>query len=230
MAIIRTWSGDGLSPTTLTTSSAGPGDTVFSSIVGSLTIENSGGRAPRIRLPDAAAIKRVHWWPLHGTPLTTYTVRWYLTLGGYPDAEITLAKGQASGSGDKWSVRLTTAGVARIRDDGAGVVRWTGGTALPLNKPIRFELVVNGTSVNLSLFSGDTENSLGTATTTLNDSAIDELRFGTNSSTATNGMTYDDIAFHSVAAAHGPAGTPGQVHTHFIHNGTSWVAQDVSFL
>ena len=90
--------------------------------------------------------------------------------------------------------------------------------------------MVNGTSVNLSLFSGDTENSLGTATTTLNDSAIDELRFGTNSSTATNGMTYDDIAFHSVAAAHGPAGIPGQVHTHFIHNGTSWMAQDVSFL
>ena len=51
MATIVTWSGDGLAPGTLTTASAGTGDTAPTAVLGTVkpTIESAGTRAPRIR-------------------------------------------------------------------------------------------------------------------------------------------------------------------------------------
>ena len=230
VVITQKWQGDGLTAGTLTTSSAGTDDTPFSTVTGSLTIEDAGRRSPRILLPDTASVKRVHWWPLATDPLDTYALRWYQTFGAYPSSEISLAQGLIGGGADKWSIRMTSTGFLRVRDDAASIVLWTSTTALLLNQPIRFELIVDGVDATSSMYKGDVANSLDSATLTLSDVAIDELRLGVNSAIATNAITYDDIAFHSKAVSHGAAGLPAQVHTHFRYNGTEWVPQDVSFL
>ncbi len=226
----RKWQGDGLSAGSLTTASAGPGDTAFTTVLGSLTIENAGNRTPRILLPNAAAVKRVHWWPLDSAPLTAYAVRWYQTFGGYSASEIVIAQGLIGGGSDKWTVRLSASGNLRLRDDANATIPWTSGVALPLNQSIRFEVVVNGSDVTLAAYRGDTSMTLASTTTTLTSSGIDELRFGTLSAIATNAVTYDDIAFKSEAIAIGPAATPGHVYTHYRWNGTVWVPQDVYLL
>lgn len=226
--ISRKWQGDGLSAGALTTSSVGTDDTAFSSVVGSLTIIASGVRSPRILLPDAAGIKRVHWWPLDSTPLPQYAVRWYQTFGGYSPSEIYLANGLSSG--DRWSVRMTASGNLRLRDDAASSTLWTSSTVLPLNKLIRFELVVNGAAISLRAYNGDTETQYTSTTTTLSNSAINELRFGFSSSVASTAVTYDDIAFHSLATEIGPAAVPGVAYTHFRYDGSGWVAQTVTAL
>lgn len=221
------WQGDGLSAGPLTTSSAGTGDTAFSTVTGSLTIVESGVRSPRILLPDAAGIKRVHWWPLDSAPLSQYAVRWYQTFGGYSPSEIYLANGLSSG--DRWSVRMTSGGNLRLRDDAAGSTLWTG-TVIPLNQSVRFELVVNGAAVSLRAYRGDTDIQYTGTTATLSNSAINELRFGFSSSVASTAVTYDDIAFHSAAEEIGPAAEPTPSYTHFRYNGTEWVAQEVMIL
>ncbi len=223
----RKWQGDGLSAGALTTSSAGAGDTAFSTVTGSLTIVNSGIRSPRILLPDAAGIKRVHWWPLDSAPLSQYAVRWYQTFGDYSPSEIWLANGLSSG--DRWSVRMTASGNLRLRDDAAGSTLWTG-TVIPLNQSVRFELVVNGAAVSLRAYQGDTDTQYTGTTATLSNSAINELRFGFSSSVVSTAITYDDIAFHSAAVEIGPAAVPGVAYTHFRYDGGEWVPQQVTVL
>ena len=226
--ILKSWSGATLSNGTLTTSSTGTGDTPFTSVEGNVTIISGGLRSPQIKLGDAAEIKRFGWWPLSTAALSTYAIRFYVTLSELPSAEIYLANALNAGGG-VWSVRVTSSGYLRLRDDSAATVRWTASQPLPVGIPIRIELVGNGTTAVLNAYRSDYDILLFSGSGTIAQ-GIDEARFGFSSSVASVNIRYDDMAVSSTALEIGPAGSPPDPHTHFRLIGGTWVPQVVSIL
>lgn len=228
MTLIRKWSGDGVLAGTLTTSSAGTGDTPFTSVTGDVTIVSSGARSPQIRIGDAAAVKRFGWWPLHTSALTSYAVRFYVTLGGLPVSEVYLANALDAGAG-VWSARVTSSGYLRLRDDAAAAVRWTATSALPVNTPLRIEIVVTNGNAVMRAYNSDTMTVLFAGSGVVG-AQTDEMRFGFSTSVASTNVRYDDIAVDTTPQEIGPAGAVAEAHTHFRLLNGEWVPQTVKIL
>lgn len=227
----RSWSGDGLSAGTLTTSTAGAGDSTFNSVTSGLTVAEVGKRSPGIALTNTAQAKRFGWWPLAESALTSYAIRWYVQMSGMPGGEVYLASGLDDG-GNSWSIRLLTDGRLRIRDDNAATVRWTAsaGNAIPLDTAIRCELVVDNGAATLTAYRSDYDTVIasGTGALTL---GINEVRFGSTQVVATTGVIYDDLAFSSEAEEIGPAGEPLPPVTAFLRTPEdTWAPMEVVVL
>lgn len=204
--VLLSWSGNGLPTGALTTTSAGTGDTAFSYVEGSLTVENSGPRAPRIRLPDAAQVKRVHWWPLPEGPHSEYAVRFYVSYGSIPGSSQTHIMAALNSGADQWSLRLNaTTGYLTIRNDVSGANLWTGSQPVPVGRPVRIETVVKNNAVQVRAYEGDTAVVISESTNVAVNSEIDEVRFGLYTSTATNNVTFDDLAVSAIPEWIGPA-------------------------
>ncbi len=219
--LTRHWGGDGLmAGDGLSSGSIGTGDTAFNSVVGGPTIVQGGKRSPRIALPDSAQSKRFGWFPLGGSTLTSYAIRWYAVMDALPGSELYLASGVLSGGG-AWSVRLLADGRLRLRDDAAAVVRWTAtaSNAIPAGVTVRYELVVDNGAASVSAYRADYVTPIITGYGALT-SGIDEVRFGSTTAVSTTGLYYDDLAFSSAATTIGPAGAPAPpITTFFLEEG-----------
>ena len=230
MAIIRTWSGDGLSPTNLTTSTAGTGDTAFSTINGggTFTVTVGGTRSPQITWPSTSAAHQVRWNALGS--LNTWAVRRYFSVSALPGATWGIFSGHTSGGADLFRVEINSTGLLRYRSASAAVFS-PSTNAIEAGTVYRVEIIGQASGAStIVLYEGDSTTALLQSSVTVTAGSLDEVRFGHHNSMATTGETGDDFAVSDEAVLIGPAGVPGQVYTHFRYNGTAWVPQDVSFL
>ena len=230
MAVIRTWSGDGLSPTNLTTSTVGTGDNAFSSINGggTFTVTADGTRSPQITWPGTSAAHNLRWNALGN--LTTWAVRRYFSVASLPGVTWGILVGLTSGGGDLFRVEINSSGYLRYRSATAAVFS-PSTNAIEAGTVYRIELTgqADGSST-VALYQGDSTTALLSSTVTVTAGNLDEIRFGHHNSMATSGETGDDFAIADTAVFIGPAAEPAPPYTHFRYDGSGWEPQNVTFL
>src|SRR5690606_38473618 len=127
MAIVASWSGLGLADgTPVTTSTAGAGDTAFTTVTsGAFTVAASGLHAPRLQVDQQAAPEAQLIWDstVVGTSLTAWAARIYVELSGYPPSNGgRILSAYTSSNNLLWFVDFTTTGVFRLRNAGGSAV------------------------------------------------------------------------------------------------------------
>ncbi|GAA4082755.1 hypothetical protein [Actinomadura miaoliensis] len=155
--ILARWSGRGLTPgTTITTSTAGDGDTPFTLASTGFTVAEGGPRPPRIQMTQQpSATAQLIWRAAVFGQHDQYAVRMYCNLTAYPSAGAPLL--QAYGSADsqlRWRLDLTSTGLLRLRDAGNTIIA-TAATSLPVAVNLRVEVVVDGTAATVTVHNGD---------------------------------------------------------------------------
>lgn len=209
MPIVRNWSGDGLSPGTLTTSSAGTGDNAFNTVTGGgITIVNSGERAPRIQFAASDVLQRVTW---NFAVQSELGLRWVEETPSVPTANQSVAIVQGLTTGQtvqSFRVERTNAGTLRLRNTANAIIGNDSAGSIPYGVPVRYEVqVTTGGVLTASAYSMS-----GTlyATTTASgaETTHDGIRIGGASNVVGNPTHfYDDIILTNTAAIVGPTTT-----------------------
>lgn len=213
MATLLKWDGDGLTPgAAVTTSTAGPGDTAPSAVVGTPTLDASGARPPRIKHVQAASVASYTTWSHVADG--TMAARWYTRFSGFPSASFTIAQGLLAGS-QKWRLDLagtggSPAGEFRLRNDVNTQISDSGALGVPLNTELRVELTLATDVLTAWIFEGDSLTELfsisGTVGTTV---TVDQIRVGNVLAAVTAPTFYvDDLQIDDVAVRIGAAGDP----------------------
>lgn len=208
MAVIRKWSGDGLSPGTLTTSSAGTGDNAFDYVNGTATIVASGPRSPRIELAEASVIGRVGW---AFTSTGTLAVRWYEEWAGANATSAGIIQGLTTGqTAQSFRVERIAAGNLRLRNAANTQVGSDSSGAVPNLTLVRNELVITSAGLaTFTVYTGDTATVLATVSGTVG-TAHDAIRIG-DTANVTNrpARRIDDIVVTDTATTVGPVAGGG---------------------
>lgn len=229
MAVIATWSGDGLANgTVVTTSTAGTGDNPFNVVSGTggnVLVSNSGTRPPRIQIPALTGqTKFVGWGSAVIGSHTSYAARWYTEITSYSSAAFSIARGLSLGS-MVWRVDVagtggSPPGEVRLRNGAVALLDDSGALGLALNTVYRFEAIVTGAVMTLNIYVGESLIPWDTLSGTVG-AAIDQIEFGTVVSGTTALFYYDDLAFSDQAVAIGPVAPAGPAWT--MWNGTAEV-------
>lgn len=225
MAVIRKFSGDGLAPGALTTSSAGTGDNAFNIVGTGFAVVNTGTRPPRIEFTKpAAASSLLHWTTLGD--LASHAYRVYFTLSGYPSGTLPFIL-TSSSAADARSVdlTLTASGALQVRDS-ANTVRGTF-AALTIGQLYRVELIQTATNTTVRLFNGHSIVPVAEVTYAMTGVPLNRFRIGGNSSSVTLApCTFDDIAVANTADWIGPSEAPAPVGPAYRWNGSAYVTLD----
>lgn len=206
MTRIRSWAGDGLSAGALTTSSAGTGDTAFSSVSSGLEIAASGSRSPCLSVPDGTGI-RIATWTL-GSPLTAgYAMRFRYTVGAL--SGVIIAQSNDSGGNKSAAFDFNASGNLRFstRAGGTNTIPWVASAVSPTGTEVRVEYreVTSGGSTTwaLAYYLGDSstpvQSASGTKAAVQDVQSFNFMRF--SGAVATTGLTMDDFAVDDNGAA-----------------------------
>lgn len=205
MAVIRKWSGDGLTAGTLTTSSAGTGDNAFTSLGGTLNIVATGSRSPQIEAPESSTLARVGWTGL--SLASGLAARYYRTHSASATASVAIAQGLgSSGTVQTWRVERIPGGNLRIRDAANAQVGVDSAATVPNSTRIRYEIVVTSAgAITVRAYEADTVNVLAQTSATGVGGTSDAVRFG-DAANVTSRPVYqmDDFAVADTAAEIGP--------------------------
>ncbi len=213
MAVMFRWQGDGLTPGTLTTTSAGPGDTAPSLITANTataTIISTSSRSPAIQLQEsgAGASCLVDW-----TPATSDTaaLRLYFT----PKSALATTHAIFSVRSDSKEriadIILTSAGAVRVYDVDNAFQSIGGSGTIVVDTTYRFELVVDtqvGT-LSIAVYNGHSTTPLVSQTNVTGNFIASEVgcvRLGKNTTSPTaETQVWDDIVLTSDNTFVGPA-------------------------
>lgn len=213
MATYLKWDGDGLTPgSAVTTSTAGPGDTAPSAVVGTPTIDASGARPPRIKHTQGAGVASYATWS--HTADGTMAARWYTRFSGFPSSSFTIAQGLLAGS-QRWRLDLagsggSPAGELRLRNSANTQISDSGALGVPLNTELRVDLTLNADVLTAWIFESDSLTELFSVSGTVHAGATaDSIRIG-NVLAGVQAPTFyvDDVRVDDVAVRIGPAGAP----------------------
>lgn len=229
MAIVRQWSGDGLSTQTLTTSTVGTGDDAFNQVVGTLGVVTSGTRSPRI-LVDQQAATFAYCRHFTDSALGDFALRFYIELTALASGSFVLARG-GTDTDTPQSFRLDIAGTGagsgagqlRLRDVANTQIDDSGTDVLPINQLVRLEMICAAGNFTARAYSGETttliaevSGSVGTTT--------QYFRYGTSLTTPTAPDFYmDDIVLTDTATWIGAVAPVGTSYAWTLYNGTSEV-------
>lgn len=234
MAVIKKWSGDGLSPGTITTSTAGTGDSPFNGVYGDPggtypNVVASGPRSPQLEFPTANSKSAAPFWNL-GT-LTRCAGRFYVTTpAAWNAASHTIAQIDSSGT---LCARINISGSGapgqlRIINAATTQVGATASNTLALNTRYRVEWTLDQVSgvFAVNMYLGDSTTVFtGLSATSSYGSSCNRVVFGNYSTAAVPLMQYDDFAVADTATFIGPAVTPPPATpTIKLWNGTAEVA------
>jgi hypothetical protein len=232
MAILAQWSGDGLpTDTPITTSSAGTGDTAFTTIGGAAGLSpatsSTALRSPGIQIPALTSqAKFVSWSSAIVGSHTNYAARVYVEITGYGSSAASVLRVANDGSE---VARIDIAGSAgsppgevRLRGAGAALLDDSGSLGLSINTKYRLELVANSGAITCTIYEGDTMNVWDTLTGTAAGS-ITDIAFGSTLSTTFPTFYIDDMAVADSATPIGPAQLIEPTANWTLWNGTSEV-------
>lgn len=206
MALPVSWKGDGLSPGTLSSTSAGPGDTPLGSLAGgaSVTIDSSGSTPPRIRFAAGAANLYAGWNSTALGTISAYVVSAYVEFGTIASAQWAILAGSI-GSTVQWRLDVTgttnsVVGRLRLRSGTAQVAE--SSESLAAATLYRMEVVGNGSSITVTFYAGTSSTvAAGPITGTATSGSIDNVRFGNFSSSTTPPVQFfDDLSVASPVA------------------------------
>jgi hypothetical protein len=209
VAITARWYGDGLTNgTTVGTSTAGTGDTAFNQVTsGPFTVSTTGPRSPRIKVDQqASTVAQATWTSTAIGSHTQHAVRAYCEFTAWPSASAPLLAGYgSSNTALQWRITITAAGAVRILNASAATVADSSPTTLPLNQPLRFEVVVNSGAATVHVYAVGSTTPLVSLSGTVGSTAVDAVRVG-NSQTSPTWPTWyvDDIAAADAATEIGP--------------------------
>lgn len=227
MATIRSWSGVGLSPGALTTSSAGTGDTAFSSITGTaLTVDASGPRSPQIKVADGTGTSYATWTV---GPLTNWAIRFYVTKS----SSAAFVFQVNDGATDKAAgFDFNTGGSLRLsaRQGGTNVNLWVATAAFPVDTRMRVEYTETSAGAwTVAYYTGDSTTAVqtGSGTKTTPQSAVTVWAGRISGAVATTNLFLDDLAVGDNASALGPWTDGTTPPSWFRYNGTAWVGMQM---
>lgn len=209
MTDLRRFDSDGLADaTTVTTSTAGPDDNVFSAVHGSVTVDTSGPRSPRLFFDQSVQLDTsVHYYALGDK--ATVGFRFEYEVGGTAGASNTLVVGSTTG-GAAAAFRLDLTGglKLRVRNNAGTQVGADSTTTLSAGTVYRIEGTVTATQVDIWIFPSETSTSaLEHMVRSSTYSAVDQLRFGPTVGSGggfTGGMYFDSIIVNDTGTAPGP--------------------------
>lgn len=216
MATLLKWDGDGLTPgATVTTGTAGPGDTAPAGVTGAApTIDASGPRSPRIKFQQGVGVSNyLRWTHASGAALAW---RWYTRFTALAANSYTIAQGR-SGSDATQEWRLDIAGTGafppgelRLRDGANTQIADSGALGIPLNTELRIEITLNADVVTCWVFEGNSLTELFSVSGNVGGStSCTGIRIGNVLTTPTAPTFYiDDLQIDNVAVRIGPAGDP----------------------
>lgn len=212
MTVTHTWSGAGLSPAALTTSTAGTGDNAFNTVNGSgLSVVNSGTRPPRLQLAKpAGASSYCQWDGMTGRAAGALRFYWVSPTSA-PSSSFSLIRVK-DGTNACFQINFLTSGTVRILDQsGAQVAQATVGSTPFDGTRYRIEArwTHNGTNGNITvtIYSGDTMTVLATITANPADLLTQHtlVQFGLQNTTPEVATFYmDDLAIANNNALIGP--------------------------
>lgn len=205
MPITHSWSGNGLSAgTTITTATAGSGDTVFNTVTNTSTVHASGTSSPRIEFAASSTLSRVSW---NFTSRTVMAVRWYAEWSAAPPATVGILQGLTSGqSAQSFRVELLTTGIVRLRNAANTLVADTSQAISFPSGEIRVEVILDNGAAQVAVYQGHSTSALSTVSGTVG-SAHDAIRFGGAANVANYQAHYiDDLALSDTASFIGPTG------------------------
>lgn len=232
MAVLKKWSGAGLSPGVVTTSTAGTGDSPFNGFNGDPggtypNVVSSGPRSPQLEFPTANSKSASPFWDL--PTLTQCAGRFYFTTptvwNSVSHAIAQMAFGSTlcariniSGSGAPGQLRITNAAATQV---GA-----TANNTLALNTRYRVEWTLDQVAgvFTVNMYLGDSTTVFTTLSATSNYGAsCNRVVFGNYSAAAVPLMQFDDFAVADTSSFIGPAAASATP-TIKLWNGTAEVA------
>ena len=226
MATVRQWSGDGLAPGALTTSSAGTGDTPFTSISGTgLAVAAGGLHAPRISVPDGAGLVNATW--TLAAALGTWAVRLYVRTTTAPSGGVFF--NAYDGGGNKVvGMDFTSSGALRLatKPSTTTINFYVAPTAFPLDTEIRIDYTETAAGAwTVAYYVGDDttpiHSSSGTKATA---QTISSLVIGRLAAAPTySGLFIDSIALTDTASPIGPVVTAPPPPLWHIRTAGGWV-------
>lgn len=235
MAIVKKWSGDGLSPGVVTTTTAGTGDSPFNGFYGDPggtypNVVATGPRSPQLEFPTANSKSAAPYWDL--PTLTKSAGRFYFTTPSAWNASshaiAQLSTGAAtlcarinlSGSGSPGQLRLTNAAATQVAN--------TANNTVALSTRYRVEWTLDQVAgvFTVNMYQGDSTTVFTSLSATSSYGAsCNRVVFGNYSAAAVPLMQFDDFAVADTAAFIGPAVTlPPATPTVKLWNGTAEVA------
>lgn len=209
--VIASWEGDGLSDAiSMTTSTAGVGDTPFDGVSGTASAPQTsatGSYSPRIIFPTITnQTRNLRWSPSIGTH-STYATRVDTEFTSWPSNSFSVLRGETGGN-QEWRVDIAgtggTAGQLRLRDAANTIIADSGSTTIPLNSQVRFEVVSNAGAMTVNVYDGQSTNILISVSGTVG-SSIDTIDYGTVFSASPPDHYWDNFAFANTASEIGPA-------------------------
>lgn len=194
------WSGDGLSTGTMTTLSAGTGDTAIGSIQGTApSIVDDGLRSPEIEWPTATSYVV---WGHDSLPVGAW--RWYLTPGD-PGGGYRIALSWA-GSAPQWMLDVGFDGTLHLLDSaGSDADTSTTGLITPATT-YRIEVTYDTGAVDVYVYTGESTTELDHLTATLTAAAAVEFWWGCTFDVTGDPRRGDDLRITDTATLIGPAG------------------------
>lgn len=209
MTTLRRFEARGAAIGPLTTSSVGVDDTAFTTVGSGWSIESSGPdtRRPRIRFDKPASSSLVQWTSLGEKPQTAG--RFYVEFSSWPSSTLPFLLTATSSTARVFDVALLASGRFRLHDSTNSQVGML--PVMSLGAAYRLEWTHHAGAVVISLFEGDSTESLGTVTWTAPGAtaiaAIDRLSLGGNSAAAMVGtMFFDDLVVTDDSQFLGPVG------------------------
>lgn len=200
MGQILKWDGDGLStPITLTTSTAGSGDTAPSAVTigtsSEITVRSesvAGLTAPYIRILNAAFGGATHArWSL-GSTRTSWAFRVYYAFSANPSNTLRMVWGRNAGA-ERWRLEcFSSRRVALVNNVNGQIDLSTASELLSANTLYRIELIYNGTTITCRFFAGDSTTVLFDLTGTYANGSMDLVQAGALGESYLNPYQYYD--------------------------------------
>lgn len=215
MAIDKSWGGLGVAAgTTVTTSTAGTGDTPFNAVTGTAPVTaNALLRWPALQFDQLAAATSYVQWTI--TARAAGAIRWLAQYTGFAAASVSLLQGlSGGGAAQQWRIEMAgTGGVppgeVRLRDAANALSSDSGATGIPAGGVVYCEFIWNAGVGTFNLYLPGVLTPSFTVTGAVGATAVDTLRIGNMTTTTQPRFFIDDLAVSDTAAPLGQAGTPG---------------------
>lgn len=211
MAIIKQWSGDGVTTgQPLTTATVGPEDEIDRVAGSLLTVEAGDLRGPAIRYPGGTTTAQntqyIEWWT-SAAPLAALGLRFYLKFDSILSSARALVRG-LNGTSVQWQIMIANGAVRIVSGDGS-IVYNSYPSAITAGQWYRFETTLDGDFQALTVFQGDSESAL-IAGSGMHETPLLPTTFTTVGTPTTwmPGWYMDDLALGDTAEWLGPAVLP----------------------
>lgn len=203
MALVFQWKGDGLLSGTLTTSTAGTGDTAPSQINlsgSTASVAVTSSRSPGLQLQEAA-VGSFAWVDWNVTPSTTAALRLYYTPTSVLASNHTIFSIRDEAETRIADINITATGLVQLYDVSNTLIAVAPDATIAVNSTYRFELTIDTITgvFDIAIYSGHSTTAIVLKTSVTGNfvaNSVGCVRIGKNTTTQqAETQLWDDIVF-----------------------------------